>query len=197
MRAVIYTRTSTRQQRTDIQLEALNEMAERSGWDLVDTIEDIGVSGSKRGETRSGMKKLMMMVRQRECDVVLVYSVDRIGRNMGDVISLVDELDSRGVALVIHKQGIATNTPEGKILVGFFALMAQMEADFISSRVRDGIAVAKAKGVVFGRKKMSPQKERQIIEMRRQGKGMNLIARQLAVGNSQVLRICREMVEAA
>jgi len=197
MRAVIYTRTSTRQQRTDIQLEALNEMVEHSGWDLVDTIEDIGVSGSKRGETREGMKKLMMMVRQRQCDVVLVYSVDRIGRNMGDVISLVDELDSRGVALVIHKQGIATHTPEGKILVGFFALMAQMEADFISSRVRDGMAVAKARGVVFGRKKMSSQKVMEIMEMRRSGKSMNHIAKQLSVGNSQVLRICREMVEAA
>jgi len=143
------------------------------------------------------MKKLMMMVRQRQCDVVLVYSVDRIGRNMGDVISLVDELDSRGVALVIHKQGIATHTPEGKILVGFFALMAQMEADFISSRVRDGMAVAKARGVVFGRKKMSSQKVMEIMEMRRSGKSMNHIAKQLSVGNSQVLRICREMVEAA
>lgn len=195
MRAVIYTRTSTRQQRTDIQLKALNDMVEHSGWDLVDTIEDIGVSGGKRGETRDGMKKLMMMVRQRECDVVLVYSVDRIGRNMGSVISMVEELDSRGVALVIHKQGIQTHTPEGKILVGFFSLMAQMERDFIASRVRDGIAVAKAKGVVFGRKKMSQQKVTQIIEMRRLGKSMNHIAVQLGVGNSQVLRICRAMVE--
>jgi len=197
MRAVIYTRTSTRQQRTDIQLDALNTMVERSGWDLVDTIEDIGVSGGKRGETRSGMKKLMMMVRQRECDVVLVYSVDRIGRNMADVISMVDELDSRGVALVIHKQGIATHTPEGKILVGFFALMAQMEKDFISSRVRDGIYAAKARGVIFGRKKLSPQKTMEIMEMRRLGKSMNHIAKHLSVGNSQVLRICREMAEAA
>jgi len=197
MRAVIYTRTSTRQQRTDIQLEALNMMVERSGWDLIDTIEDIGVSGGKRGKTRDGMKKLMMMVRQRECDVVLVYSVDRIGRNMGDVISIVDELDSRGVGLVIHKQGIATHTPEGKILVGFFALMAQMEADFISSRVHDGIALAKAKGVIFGRKKISPEKVSQIIEMRRLGNPMNFIAKHLGVGNSQVLRICRKMVEAA
>jgi len=197
MRAVIYIRTSTRQQKSDIQLDALNMMVERSGWDLVATIDDIGVSGSKRGETRNGMKKLMMMVRQRECDVVLVYSVDRIGRNMGDVISLVEELDSRGVALVIHKQGIATHTPEGKILVGFFALMAQMELDFISSRVRDGIAAAKARGVVFGRKKMSSQKVTQIMELRRSGKSMNHIAKHLCVGNSQVLRICRQMVEAA
>ena len=197
MRAVIYTRTSTRQQRTDIQLDALNEMVERSGWDLVDTIEDIGVSGSRRGETRSGMKKLMMMVRQRECDVVLVYSVDRIGRNMGDVISLVDELDSRGVALVIHKQGIATHTPEGKILVGFFALMAQMEKDFIGSRVRDGISAAKARGVVFGRTKISTKKIDAIKELRKEGKGMNFIAKHLCVGNSQVWRICKEMDEAA
>lgn len=197
MRAVIYARTSTSSQKTDIQLEALNTLVERSGWDLVETIEDIGVSGGRRGESRDGMKKLMMMVRQRECDVVLVYSVDRIGRQMGDIISIVDELDSRGVGLIIHKQGIQTNTPQGKILVGFFALMAQMEKDFITSRVRDGIAVAKAKGVVFGRKPISQRKVMEIKELRRSGKSMNLIAKQLSVGNSQVLRICREMRDAA
>ena len=197
MRAVIYTRTSTKQQRTDMQLDALHTLVEKSGYELIDTIEDIGVSGAKRGHERQGMSALMQMVRKRECDVVVVYSVDRIGRNMGDVISMVEELDSRGVGLIIHKQGIATHTPQGKILVGFFALMAQMERDFISARVADGISAARAKGKKFGRPKISAEKEHQIIELRRSGKSMNFIAKQLSVGNSQVLRICREMAEVA
>ena len=143
------------------------------------------------------MKKLMQLVAHREVDVVCVYSVDRLGRNMADVISIVEEIDSRGVSLIIHKQGIATHTPQGKILVGFFALVAQMEADFIASRVADGMAVAKSKGVVFGRPKMSPQKQQEIIRLRKEGFSMNNIAKQLNVGNSQVHRICKEMLEAA
>ena len=56
---------------------------------------------------------------------------------------------------------------------------------------------AKAKGKKIGRPKMSNEKIEQIIEMRRQGKGMNFIAKQLGVGNSQVVRVCKEMAEAA
>ena len=197
MRALIYTRTSTRQQRTDSQLEALREMVHRSAYELVDTIEDIGVSGSRKGRQREGMAKVMQMVNRREVDVVCVYSVDRIGRNLSDVISLVEELNDKGVGLVIHKNGIDTTTAYGKNLVGFFALVAQMERDFIASRITDGIAASKAKGKVFGRKKITADKIAAIQDLRRQGKGMNLIAKQLGVGNSQVLRICREMDEAA
>lgn len=178
-----------------MQLEALNTMVERSGYDLVETIEDIGVSGRKKGRQREGMQKVMQMVGRREIDVLCVYSVDRIGRNMGDVISLVEELDSRGVSLIIHKQGIATHTSEGKILVGFFALMAQMEADFISSRIVDGIAAARASGKALGRKRISVETEQEIEKLRRDGFSMNRIAVKLGVGNSQVLRICRAMVE--
>ena len=197
MRAVIYTRTSTSQQRNDMQLEALHNVVKNSNYQLIDVIEDVGVSGRKDRNKRAGMKKLMQLVAHREVDVVCVYSVDRLGRNMADVISIVEEIDSRGVSLIIHKQGLATHTPQGKILVGFFALMAQMEADFIASRVADGMAVAKSKGVVFGRPKMSPQKQQEIIRLRKEGFSMNNIAKQLNVGNSQVHRICKEMLEAA
>ena len=123
MRAAIYTRTSTRQQRTDSQLEALHTMVRRSGYELVETIEDKGVSGSKKGRQREGMAKVMAMVSRREIDVLCVYSVDRIGRNLSDVISLVEELADKGVGLVIHKNGIDTTTAYGKNLVGFFALV--------------------------------------------------------------------------
>ncbi len=197
MRALIYTRTSTRQQRTDSQLKALREMVERSGYELVDTVEDIGVSGTKKGRQRVGMAKVMEMVNRREIDVLCVYSVDRIGRNLSDVMALVEELTDKGVGLVIHKNGIDTTTAYGRTLVGFFALVAQMERDFIASRIADGIAASKAKGKVFGRKKISTEKIDEIKSLRRQGKGMNFIAKHLGVGNSQVLRVCREMEAAA
>jgi len=197
MRAVIYTRTSTKQQRTDMQLDALHTLVKNSNYELVDVIEDVGVSGGKKGRTRAGMVQLMEMVNRREVDVVCVYSVDRIGRDMSDILSLVQELDQKGVGLVIHKNAIDTSTAFGKTLVGFFALVAQMEKDMNNSRVRDGVAAARAKGKQIGRKPLSAKKLNEIRELRRQGKGMNFIAKHLSVGNSQVLRVCREMVEAA
>lgn len=193
-RAVIYIRTSTSGQHGEAQTKALNELVQNSDYTLVDTIKDIGVSGTKKGRSREGFSRLMDMVNRREIDVVCVYSVDRIGRHMADVVNLVQELDEKGVGIIIHKNAIDTTTTMGKTLVGFFALVAQMERDFITARVRDGMLNAKAKGKKIGRPKMSNAKKMEIIKLRQQGKGMNLIAKQLGVGNSQVFRVCKEMV---
>ena len=197
MRAVIYTRTSTKRQQTDSQLEVLHNLVNRSGYELVDVIEDIGVSGTRRGRQREGMSKVMKMVNRREIDVLCVYSVDRIGRKIGDVVALVEELSDKGVGLVIHKNGIDSTTAYGKTLIGFFALVAQMEHDFISARIKDGMAASKAKGKVWSRKKISAEKVDAIKKLRKEGKGMNYIAKHLSVGNSQVSRVCKELSLAA
>lgn len=197
MRAVIYTRTSTTHgQRTDSQLEVLKTLVSNCGYDLVDIIEDIGVSGTKPGYTRDGMKKMMAMVNRREVDVVCVYSVDRIGRKLTDILSIADNLTEKGVGLVIHKNGIDTTTTQGRHLLSFFALIAEIERDFIASRIADGMAAAKAKGKKFGRKPLSDEKQEKVKALREQGLSMNKIAKELGVGNSQVLRICRELVAA-
>ena len=72
-----------------------------------------------------------------------------------------------------------------------------MERDFISSRIADGMAVAKSKNKKIGWQPMSEEKKQNVILLRQQGMSMNKIAKQLSVGNSQVLRICNEMVSMA
>ena len=193
MRAVIYCRTSTKNQKTDSQMKPLQELAERSQYDVVEVVEDIGVSGAVAGRRREGMGRVMEMVNRREVDVVLVYSVDRLGRNLTDVILLVEELEQKGVALVIHKNGVDTSTTYGKTLLSFFALVAQMEKDFIKARVSDGMAAAREKGRMPGRPKISSSKEYEIEELLRSGKGINSIAKQLGVGNGSVSRVKKRM----
>ena len=194
MRAVIYARTSTRQQKLDMQIDILQKLVDRCGYELVEIIEDGGVSGTIRGASREGMGRLMKMVQRREIDVVLVYSVDRICRKLTDILSIAEHLSEKGVGLIIHKNGIDTLTTHGKHLLSFFALIAEMERDFISSRIADGMAVAKSKNKRIGRRPISTTKKEQVIHLRKQGMSMNKIAKQLSVGNSQVLRICHEMV---
>jgi len=193
MRAVIYARTSTRQQKLDMQIDILQKLVDRCGYELVEIIEDGGVSGTIRGASREGMGRLMKMVQRREIDVVLVYSVDRIGRKLTDILSIAEHLSEKGVGLIIHKNGIDTLTTHGKHLLSFFALIAEMERDFISSRIADGMAVAKSKNKRIGRRPISTTKKEQVIHLRKQGMSMNKIAKQLSVGNSQVLRICNEI----
>ena len=193
MRAVIYTRTSTSKQKTDSQLLPLQTLVKRSGYELVDVIEDVGVSGSVLGSKRTGMAKLMKMVNQREVDVVCVYSVDRIGRNLADILSTSQLLNDKKVGLIIHKNGIDTTTTHGKHLLSFFALIAEMEKDFISSRIADGVEAARAKGKIIGRKPISNNTKQKVIHLRKQGMSMNKIAKAVPVSNGVVMRICREL----
>ena len=193
MRAVIYSRCSTALQTTDLQVEPLKELVKRSGYELVEIIEDKGVSGSKTSAERKGMSKLMKMVNRREVDVVCVYSVDRIGRKLTDVINTAEIFNQKGVGLIIWKNGIDTTTNNGKHLLSFFALIAEMELDFTRARIKDALAVKKQRGEQIGRAPLSSAKRNKIIELRKKGLGMNKIAKELQVGNSQVLRICKEL----
>lgn len=193
MRAVIYTRTSTSKQKTDSQLLPLKTLVKRSGFELVDIIEDTGVSGSVLGNKRNGMARLMTMVNRREVDVVCVYSVDRIGRKLTDVLSIAEQLNDKGVGLIIHKNGIDTTTTHGKHLLSFFALIAEMERDFISSRIADGVEAARAKGKIIGRKPISNDTKQKVIHLRKQGMSMNKIAKAVPVSNGVVMKICREL----
>ena len=77
-------------------------------------------------------------------------------------------------------------------MLSFFALIAEMERDFISSRIADGMAVAKTKGKRIGRKPISTETIQKIVSLREQGYSMNRIAKDLSVGNSQVMRICQD-----
>ena len=127
MRAVIYTRTSTNKQSTAMQLEPLQTLVERSGYELVEIIEDEGVSGTILGNNRNGMSRLMQMVNRKEIDVVCVYSVDRIGRKLTDVLSIAEQLNEKGVGLVIHKNGIDTTTTHGKHLLSFILCVNELD----------------------------------------------------------------------
>ena len=197
MKAVIYTRVSSSTQSVEMQIDILQSLCKKMDYELIETITDEAVSGGVLGRNRTGMSKLLKMVNQRAVDIVLVYSVDRIGRKLSDVISIAENFSEKGVGLIIHKNGIDTSTSMGKHLLNFFALVAEMEKDFITSRVRDGMALAKKKGKQIGGKKLSSLITKQILSLRSQGKGINLIAKTLGVGNGSVARVIKDDSELA
>ena len=197
MRAVIYGRISSAGQSVDMQIDILQSLCKKMDYELIETITDEAVSGGVLGRNRTGMSKLIKMVNKREVDIVLVYSVDRIGRKLSDVISIAENFAEKGVGLVIHKNGIDTSTSMGKHLLNFFALVSEIEKDFITSRVRDGMALAKKKGKQLGRKKLSKSISLEILSLRSQGKGINLIAKTLGVGNGSVARVIKEDMKMA
>lgn len=132
-RAVGYARISReRDESTSIarQREAIERKAAEQGWTLVDTIEDVDMSASKRRLARPGLTRVREMVARGEADVVIVWKLDRIARSVADVSTLLDE----GLRLVATDQAFDTTTALGRAMVQIAQVFAEIEAATIGER---------------------------------------------------------------
>ena len=97
-RVALYCRVSTSDQTTENQLRALREHAARAGWVILAEFTDNAVSGTR--EKRPGLDALMADARRRRFDLIAVAALDRLGRNLRHLVTLLDELQHLGVGLV-------------------------------------------------------------------------------------------------
>ena len=154
MRAAIYCRVSSKSQDDALQLHDLEALCLRSGWTVVSVFRD-KISGLTASNDRAALRELLVCARQRKFDKVVVWSVDRLGRSMPQLISTLTELNACGVHLVSFRQGIDTSTPMGSMLWQFLGIFAEFEHSIRKERQSAGIARAKEKGVKFGRPTIS------------------------------------------
>lgn len=187
--AALYIRVSTDQQTTDNQRLELEKVAEKSGWTITHVFEDNGVSGSKGRDKRPGLDAMLKAATKRKFDVVMVWSVDRLGRSLQDLIATMNELQAVGVDFYLHQQAIDTSTPSGKALFQMCGVFAEFERSMIVERVNAGLSRARAQGRVGGRPKLGQDIEAKIMELRAQGLGILKIAKTLGVGTSVVQRL--------
>lgn len=139
-----YGRVSTADQNEARQLEALLGQ----GIDREDiTLEKV----SGKDMNRPGLVALLDKVRAG--DTVVVLSIDRLGRNTKDVLSIVEQLQGKGVKIVSIKENLDSTTPMGKCLMSILASFAELERSYILERQSEGIAIAKREGRFQGRKK--------------------------------------------
>jgi len=189
MRAAIYLRVSTDEQTTENQRRELLAVAERKGWQIVGEHADHGISGSKGREARPALDALLRAVTRREVDVVMAWSVDRLGRSLRHLVLLLDELKAQGVGLYLHQQGIDTTTPMGEAFFGMAAVFAQFERSILVERTKAGLARARAQGKRLGRPPIARARERQILQLRSEGKSIHAIRRALGLGTKTVQRV--------
>ena len=114
-RCVIYSRVSTSGQEVENQIRLLRQIAEKKGYELVEVISDV-MSGAKGREQRKGFDRLIKGSVKKEWDSILVWSVDRLGRSLKDLVGFLDEINSVGCDLYIHQSGIDTSTPSGRLM---------------------------------------------------------------------------------
>jgi DNA invertase Pin-like site-specific DNA recombinase len=124
-RVVIYIRVSTSKQDTDNQRRELEAVAKRSGWEVVEVFEDAGISGAKGRDQRRGLDAMMKAVNAKEFDMVASWSVDRLGRSLTDLLSILQGLNEKGVGLFLHQQGLDTTTTAGKAMFQMLGAFAE------------------------------------------------------------------------
>jgi len=189
-RAAIYARVSTNNGQTpENQLAALREVASQAGWTVVDEFVDCGVSGAKGRDKRPEFDRLCKDATRRRFDLVMAWSVDRLGRSLQDLVAFLGDLHAQGVDLYLHQQGVDTTTPAGKALFQMMGVFAEFERTMIRDRVNAGLARAKANGKRLGRPRVPAEVEQRILDLRAQGTGINRIAQKVGCGNATVQRV--------
>jgi DNA invertase Pin-like site-specific DNA recombinase len=155
----IYTRVSTDHQTTENQERELREIAERMGWIVVEVYKDQGVSGAKGRNGRPAFDALCKDAARRRFDMIMAWSVDRLGRSLQDLVAFLSELHALGIDLFLHQQGVDTTTPAGKALFQMMGVFAEFERAMIRERVKSGLERAKAQGKTLGRRPIDSKKE--------------------------------------
>lgn len=92
-----------------------------------------------------------MMTYARKGDTVICESISRFARNTHDLLDLIEQLKSKDVEFISKKENIDTNTPAGRFMLVLFGAMAELDREYILDRQREGIAIAKERGVYKGR----------------------------------------------
>jgi DNA invertase Pin-like site-specific DNA recombinase len=192
-RAVLYLRVSTIDQTTANQERELREVALRAGWKVTKVYSDHGISGSRGRDKRPAFDALHRAAARREFDIVMAWSVDRLGRSLKDLVNFLEELGALNVDLFLKTQGIDTTSPSGKAMFGMLSVFADFERSIIQERARAGLARARSEGKVLGRPKIATDIENAVRTTLAAGTGMLKTARLHGVGVGTVQRIARAM----
>ncbi len=129
----------------------LRTVAKRAGWQVVGEYKDEGFSGAKGREQRPALDAILKGAARREFDQVAVWSVDKLGRSLQDLIGTLRELHDVGCDLYLHTQGLDTRTSAGKAMFQMMGVFAVFERAMIQERIHAGLARARAEGKRLGR----------------------------------------------
>jgi DNA invertase Pin-like site-specific DNA recombinase len=195
-RVAFYLRVSTGGQTVENQRQELAKAAEQRGWTVVELYSDNGFSGAKGRDKRPAFDRMCRDATAGKFDIVAAWSVDRLGRSVLHLAQFVEDLRGAGVGLFLLKQGLDSETPTGRAMLGMCSVFAELEREIIRERIYAGLARAKAQGRTLGRKPVSSKTEERIRALRDKGLGKLKIARTLRCGVSTVQRVLSEATAA-
>src|SRR5579862_5969220 len=190
-RAAIYARVSTNNgQNPEMQLGEVRQYCSRREWQVVHEYVDKGISGAK--ERRPALDQLIADCRRRSVDCVVVYRYDRFARSLRQLVNALEEFRALGIDFVSLHEGVDTSTPNGRLVFGIFASIAEFERELIRDRVKSGLAAARSKGKRLGRPRVTLDEAR-IAALRASGRSWPQVAAELGVSVGTAYQAARRL----
>ena len=186
----LYCRVSTTHQTSENQLRELRVLAQRMGYEIVSEFIDNGISGAKSRKDRPALDEMMKLATQRKFEMVMCWSIDRLGRSLQHLVEILNELQAMKIDLFFMQQGMDTTTPSGRMIFSVFGAIGEFERNLIRERVIAGQQRAKASGVHIGRPtKMNDGMRSAIKAMYENGMSIRQIAKSCKVGIGTVYSV--------
>ena len=189
----LYVRVSTQTQTTENQIQALKEVAERSGYEIVKIYSDDGISGSKGREDRPALNQMMKDAVNRQFEMVMCWSIDRLGRSITNLIEIMNELNELKIDMFFSQQSIDTQTSSGRMIFGIFSSLASFEREMIRERVMAGLDRARKNGVKLGRpSSVNDGVRNAVLILKDKGVGVRETCRKLGIGCATYYSVVNE-----
>ncbi len=189
VKAVGYIRISTNEDKQkygfQIQLSAIKDYCKKHKIELVKIYRD---SKSGKSLSRPGIQNLLS--EKENFQVLVIFKLDRLSRSVLDLLKLIRE-ELKGKEVVFIDEGIDQRTKEGRLFLTQLASFAEYERELIVSRIKNGLAEAKKKGVKLGAEPKYQKYREKVREMRQQGMSWNKICKHLKI-NYRTARKCLE-----
>ena len=180
-----YARTSTKDQKYSLeaQIEQLTQAGCKKHYE-----EQVSSVDAKREQLEAALDYI------REGDVLVVTKLDRLARSVADTVDIQNRLEEKKAGLKILDMQIDTTTPTGKLQFNLFAAIAQFEREVMLERQRVGIEKAKTEGKYKGRKSISEEKKKKILDLLGENsQTKEAIAKAVGVGVATVYRVKNEL----
>ncbi len=185
----LYARVSTTQQDPEVQLRELRALAAARGWTISKEYVDAGISGAST--SRPELSRMLADAHRGYFAGVLVWRLDRLGRSLRHLVTVVEDLLARGIEVISATEPhMDSTTPTGRLLRNIFASVAEYEREMIRERVTAGLRKAKASGKHIGRPK-AVLNRLQIEQLRGEGLSWRAISRRMNLPKSTVYRYRR------
>jgi DNA invertase Pin-like site-specific DNA recombinase len=189
VRLLAYVRVSEETENPENQRYAIYEWAARTGHQVLEVYEDIGVSGALPPVERPGFKRLLEAL--DGADGIVVYALDRLARSLSELVDVFKTLEARGKVVVSVRESWLQHLdpPVRKLIVAVLGWAAEMEQKFISERTKLALQRLKARGVKLGRpRKVTEATALEAIRYVERGYTLKDVAKLLGVGYTTLAR---------